>query len=92
MNIDTSLVKMLLAEQLPRLAQLDPKSEGRFSPGVFDHFCLSVDDNDYAMYIDRFEQHDIPYQTYHHTGAPMKQVWVLDPNGVRVELNFLSDH
>jgi len=73
-----------------RLSQLDPENEGCFSTGAFDHFCLSVDDNDYTMYIDRFERRGIPYQVYHHADMPMKQIWVLDPNGVRVELSFLQ--
>ena len=61
-----------------------------FSTGSFDHFCLALDDEDYVLYIDKLEKTHIPYQTYCHEDMPLKQLWLLDPNGVRVELNFIK--
>ena len=71
-----------------RLADLDETQNGRFSTGAFDHFCLMLDDNDYSVFIDKLNKHVIPYQTYCHDDIALKQIWVLDPNGIRVELNF----
>ena len=73
-----------------RLAELEKKHDGRFSTGAFDHFCLALDDEDYVIYIDKLEKTHIPYQTYCHEDMPLKQLWLLDPNGVRVELNFIK--
>ncbi len=73
-----------------RLADLSTNHDGRFSTGAFDHFCLALDDGDYALYIDKLDKARIPYQTYCHEDMPLKQLWLLDPNGVRVELNFIK--
>ena len=73
-----------------RLAELEKKHDGRFSTGAFDHFCLALDDEDYVIYIDKLEKTHIPYQTYCHEDMALKQLWLLDPNGVRVELNFIK--
>lgn len=71
-----------------RLADLAVNHTGEFSTGSFDHFCLLLDDNDYPLMIEKFEQHNLLYQTFCHEDIQLKQIWVLDPNGVRVELNF----
>lgn len=70
-----------------RFADLDIESTGNFSTGAFDHFCLAVDINDYDNFIKKLENEKIIYQTYCHNDK-LKQIWLLDPNGVRVELNF----
>ncbi len=73
-----------------RFAELDKNHDGRFATGAFDHFCLALDDRDYAIYIDKLDKMRVPYQTYCHEDMPLKQLWLLDPNGVRVELNFIK--
>ena len=73
-----------------RLADLSENNNGRFSTGSFDHFCLALDDSDYEIYIERLKNMNINYQTYCHDDFPLKQVWLLDPNGIRVELNFID--
>lgn len=72
-----------------RLADLDHNHSGDFSTGAFDHFCLAVDMADYELFIIRFESKKLNYQTYCHNDTALKQIWLLDPNGVRVELNFI---
>jgi catechol 2,3-dioxygenase-like lactoylglutathione lyase family enzyme len=72
-----------------RFADLDENNGGQFSTGSFDHFCLALDDDDYVVYIEKFEKKGVAYQTYCHDDFPLKQIWVLDPNGIRVELNFI---
>lgn len=71
-----------------RLAHLD-SHEGLFSTGSIDHFCLAVDDQDYDYFIKKIEKKNLAYKTYCHKDIPLKQIWLLDPNGVRVELNFI---
>lgn len=73
-----------------RLADLNDTHNGEFSTGAFDHFCLALDDSDYSAFIDKFNRHAISYKTYCHEDAALKQIWVLDPNGIRVELNFIK--
>lgn len=72
-----------------RLAELEFPHRGSFSTGAFDHFCLAVDMSDYGKYIERFDSKKLVYQTYCHEDTALKQIWLLDPNGVRVELNFI---
>lgn len=72
-----------------RLAELDSNHKGEFSTGAFDHFCLAVDKVDYELFIEKCEQKGLQYQTYCHEDMDLKQIWLLDPNGVRVELNFI---
>ncbi len=72
-----------------RFAQINEDNHGEFSTGPFDHFCLVVDDDDYQIYLERFQEKAITYQSYTHSDRDLKQLWLLDPNGVRVELNFI---
>ena len=72
-----------------RLAELSSEHEGQFSTGAFDHFCLAVDTQDYNDCIERIEKNRLSYKTYCHEDVLLKQIWLLDPNGVRVELNFI---
>ena len=62
-------------------------------PGMSYHgtyFCLALDMQDYALFIERLEHTHNEYQTWCHEDIPLKQIWLLDPNGVRVELNFID--
>ncbi|WP_131774997.1 VOC family protein [Legionella anisa] len=72
-----------------RLAELDVNQSGAFSTGAFDHFCLALDMKDYDLFIKKLESKKMPYQSYCHSDMDLKQIWLLDPNGVRVELNFI---
>lgn len=72
-----------------RLADLNSQHQGQFSTGSFDHFCLAVDAQDYNDFVERIEKNGLPYKTYCHEDVLLKQIWLLDPNGVRVELNFM---
>ena len=72
-----------------RLADLDSRHQGHFSTGSFDHFCLAIDSNDYDAVIGKLNYEKLEYTTHCHTDMILKQIWLLDPNGVRVELNFI---
>lgn len=72
-----------------RFAELNKNNQGNFATGAFDHFCLAIDAIDYDLYIEKLTQEKIDYETYCHDDTPLKQIWIIDPNGVRVELNFI---
>ncbi|MDP1604484.1 MAG: VOC family protein [Legionella sp.] len=72
-----------------RLAELHPQHQGEFSTGSFDHFCLAIDTEDYDGFIEKIENRGLAYKTWCHEDIVLKQIWLLDPNGVRVELNFI---
>lgn len=72
-----------------RFASLDEHHQGQFSTGAFDHFCLALDDADYDGFIEKLNRKGISFQTWGHDDIALKQIWILDPNGVRVELNFI---
>jgi len=74
-----------------RKATLTKAQAKQFSTGSFDHFCLLLDFADYDSYVDKFRRKNVDFQTYCHQDIDMKQIWLLDPNGVRVELNFVRE-
>jgi len=73
-------------ENFNRLATANKKPG--FSTGSVDHFCLTVDAEDYDSIVKRLNDHGITYETYHYKDISLTQVWALDPNGIRVELSF----
>jgi len=83
-NIDMS------GSAFSREASLNKEQARKFSTGSFDHFCLLIDFEDYDLYIDKFTQKNIDFQTYCNPDTDIKQIWLLDPSGVRVELGFVK--
>ena len=73
-----------------RLAKIPENFSGAFATGVFDHFALLLDAADYEPYCQRFKAQGLAYQTYCDQDGTPKQIWVLNPNGVRVELSFIE--
>jgi catechol 2,3-dioxygenase-like lactoylglutathione lyase family enzyme len=71
-----------------RYAETAENNKGNFSTGSFDHFCLLMDLNDYEEMLTKIKKHNLTHDVYCHENSPIKQIWVLDPNGVRVELSF----
>ena len=56
--------------------------------GIIDHFCLQFDIEDYELMENRLIKNEVTYEKYIHANGLLKQIWILDPNNVRVELNF----
>ncbi|NNM58387.1 MAG: hypothetical protein HKM04_01045 [Legionellales bacterium] len=73
-----------------RFAELPENHNGTFSTGAADHFCLALDQDDYQPMIEKLKLRQVNYQTYCHQDISLKQIWLFDPNGVRVELNFIN--
>ena len=78
------------SDKFTRKANLAYENSGIFSTGSFDHFCLMIDLIDYDAYVDRLKKYGIEFQTYYHNDINLKQIWAIDPNGVRIELNFMD--
>jgi len=72
-----------------RLAKTSANQDG-LSTGVVDHFCLLQDLTDYEAVIDKLNTKHVVYESYCHSNGKLKQIWMLDPNGIRVELNFAA--
>jgi catechol 2,3-dioxygenase-like lactoylglutathione lyase family enzyme len=64
-----------------------PKSELR--AGVIDHMAFSA--TGLRATVERLEAKGLPYQCRQQTGSGVWQVFVHDPNGARVELDFAPD-
>lgn len=56
--------------------------------GTLDHIAFSVDMADFEETTSRLQQQGIAYQMGDDLMPRMKQLWMLDPNGIKVELNF----
>jgi catechol 2,3-dioxygenase-like lactoylglutathione lyase family enzyme len=62
------------------------EENGPISTGSFDHFALEAED--YEVMAARFESLGLTFDRADVPGAPVRQLFVLDPDGVKVELNF----
>lgn len=58
----------------------------RGNTGSIDHIAFAVDDCDGARAD--LDRRGIPYKHQKVPGAPLQQLFITDPNGVAVELNF----
>ena len=56
--------------------------------GVVDHFALGAED--IVQVIQRAREEAFPYEVRDVPGGKIRQVFVHDPNGVKVELNFFN--
>lgn len=56
--------------------------------GVIDHFCLQFDFDDYEIMLSRLNDNKIACEKYEHSTGQLNQIWIFDPNNIRVELNF----
>ncbi len=65
-------------------------SEGRFRPlgGCVDHISISAEGFD--GYARRFGEHGLDWREFKVPGADIVQIFVRDPNGVLIELNFTA--
>lgn len=68
-------------------AQSAPKDNKQFLTGSLDHVAFSLELNDFEQYKARLDKAGLTYKEGHDLD-PIAQLWVLDPNGIKVELNF----
>jgi catechol 2,3-dioxygenase-like lactoylglutathione lyase family enzyme len=64
----------------------DPRAGGARGPSFFDHVAFSC--NGLAGVLDRLRRHSVPYELDEVTSLGQVQVFLRDPAGVGVELNF----
>jgi catechol 2,3-dioxygenase-like lactoylglutathione lyase family enzyme len=65
-------------------------TEGKFRPvgGTVDHISISAEG--YDDFARRFEQHRLDYREFAVPEAGIMQLFVRDPNGILIELNFVA--
>jgi len=66
----------------------DTSRPTREGSGTVDHVAFGA--TDFAGFVDRLERHGTPYEVRDVPGGEIRQVFVHDPNGVKVEINFRS--
>jgi catechol 2,3-dioxygenase-like lactoylglutathione lyase family enzyme len=71
-----------------RLAVPSPVPNTQFRTGPIDHVAFIMNGSSYEDMVKRMKQNTIDFQCYEHKDTGVKQIWALDPNGIRVELNF----
>jgi catechol 2,3-dioxygenase-like lactoylglutathione lyase family enzyme len=72
----------------PKFRQVAKIENNLLNTGVIDHFCLQLDFEDYEIMLSRLNNNKITYEKYEHSTGWLNQIWILDPNNIRVELNF----
>jgi catechol 2,3-dioxygenase-like lactoylglutathione lyase family enzyme len=67
-------------------------TEGKFRPvgGCVDHISISA--KGYDEFVDRFEGHKVDWRHFAVPEADIVQLFVRDPNGILIELNFTASH
>lgn len=65
--------------------QTAPRPVGPSADSALNHFAFDVDDLD--RLLARLDPRGIPYRAVGVPGTDIRQAFLLDPNGVRVELN-----
>jgi catechol 2,3-dioxygenase-like lactoylglutathione lyase family enzyme len=63
-----------------------PKGKLPSNEAALDHFAFAIDDWDGAM--QRLDAAGVKYRATDVPGAPIKQIFLRDPNGVNIELNY----
>jgi catechol 2,3-dioxygenase-like lactoylglutathione lyase family enzyme len=63
-----------------------PKGKRPSDEAALDHFAFAIDDWDGA--IRRLEATGVKHRAMDVPGAPIKQIFLRDPNGVNIELNY----
>ena len=66
--------------------QLASQDVGPSDASALNHFAFDVDDLD--SLLARLDGHGVPYRAVGVPGTEIRQAFLHDPNGVRVELNF----
>jgi catechol 2,3-dioxygenase-like lactoylglutathione lyase family enzyme len=55
---------------------------------ALDHFAFEIDDYDGAL--DRIRKAGVEHRAVEVPGAPIRQIFLRDPNGVNIELNYAA--
>jgi catechol 2,3-dioxygenase-like lactoylglutathione lyase family enzyme len=63
-----------------------PKGKLPCDQAALDHFAFAIDDWDGAT--QRLDAAGVKYRAMDVPGAPIKQIFLRDPNGVNIELNY----
>lgn len=66
--------------------QQSPTPVGSSTESALNHFAFNVTDLDQMLAT--LDQHGIAYRALDVPGTDIRQAFLMDPNGVRVELNF----
>jgi catechol 2,3-dioxygenase-like lactoylglutathione lyase family enzyme len=67
----------------------DPRGGGAHGPGFFDHVAFSV--SGLAGALERLRRSGVPYELAEVSSLGQVQVFLRDPAGVGVELNFVGE-
>jgi catechol 2,3-dioxygenase-like lactoylglutathione lyase family enzyme len=65
-----------------------PRSSSRFGGGAIDHVAFACDD--FEHYREHFENTGVPFVHRLVESMNLRQIFVHDPNGITIELNFRS--
>ena len=67
----------------------DPRAGAAHGPGFFNHVAFSG--SGLAAMLERLRRHGVPYELTEVTSLGQVQVFLRDPAGVGVELNFVGE-
>lgn len=56
--------------------------------GVLDHIAFNAPGSSHAMLVQRLRQRGLDYHQHDSPGIGLRQVFLSDPNGLKLELNF----
>ncbi len=97
-DLDYPLLHILHADSpvtwwgnIGRLAEAAPVDNKGLQTGPLDHICFLRSYDDYDGIKRKLTEAGVEFSTICHDEHQFNQIWVLDPNGIRVEINFNGD-
>ena len=58
--------------------------------GVLDHIAFNAPGGCHALLVERLQAHGLAYHPHDSPGIGLRQIFLEDPNGLKLELNFWS--
>ncbi|MCP4476223.1 MAG: hypothetical protein GY821_17020 [Gammaproteobacteria bacterium] len=67
---------------------VNPQGKSQFATGPFEHICFNYEEVDFDRIKTQLHQHDFACRESFDWLPTCKQIWTLDPNGIKVEFLF----
>ncbi len=72
--------------------KINQQGKERFATGPFEHICFSYDAEDFDTIKEKLQQHQFACREGFDFMPAFKQIWTIDPNGIKVEFLFECDN
>jgi catechol 2,3-dioxygenase-like lactoylglutathione lyase family enzyme len=82
---DVAAVHVALQSSYEQTGRLGGTRQERHGSGSVDHIAFAA--NDYDELVASFRKHGVEYRATQVPGSDLRQLFVLDPDGIQIEIN-----